>query len=306
MQLQGQPVAGAAAGGADRDGLAAAIAQMGIKIDEGFSRMGSAIASLKAPSPPPRASAGATPPSSGAASPPSKGAAKKQLVEAALASLVAAFDGASSDAIAPLDFSALPLAASSVNGPLRSRLAVHCFTSDFRRDDFWLSESAAAEVLLRPHVLPEEVKGASCFVVLSSNRDVILAAHAYMRLEVKNADCLARQLSTIPEALSLHFDRVLAANAAGAPIIVHASLAPLSPLPMVDFASIASLSWHASMCSLNAGAEEEEEEEEDSDLEHGSLHEISDDAEGYVGRKLAAAVLRDQPIAPGGASPTKA
>ena len=60
------------------------------------------------------------------------------------------------------------------------------------------------------------------------------------------------------------------------------------------------------MCSLNAGAEEEEEEEEDSDLEHGSLHEISDDAEGYVGRKLAAAVLRDQPIAPGGASPTKA
>ena len=56
VRLQGQPGAGAAAGGADRDGLAAAIAQMGIKIDEGFSRMGSAIASLKAPSPPPRAS----------------------------------------------------------------------------------------------------------------------------------------------------------------------------------------------------------------------------------------------------------
>jgi hypothetical protein len=71
-------------------------------------------------------------------------------------------------------------------------------------------------------------------------------------------------------------------------------------MPLLDFASIATLSWHASICSLKAGAGEEE------DLEHGSLHELSGDAEGYVGRKLAAAVLRDQPIAPGGASLTKA
>ena len=306
LLLPGPPAGagvGAAAGGADRDGLVAAIAQMGIKIDEGFLRMGSAIASLKAPSPPPRASAGATPQSSGAASPFSgKGAGKKQLVEAALASLVAAFDGASSDAIA-LDLSAPPLAASSVAEPLRSRLFVHRFTSDFRRDDFWLQQagSAAAEDLLRPHALPEEVKGASCFVVLSSNHDVILAAHAYLRLEVKNADCLARQLSTIPDALSLHFDRVVVANAANAPIIVHASLAPQSPMSMRDFASIASLSWQAAICSMKAGAEEGAW-----DPEHGSLHELSEDAEDYIGRKLAAAVLRDQPIAPGGASPTEA
>ena len=55
------------------------------------------------------------------------------------------------------------------------------------------------------------------------------------------------------------------------------------------------------MCSLKAGAEEEAW-----DLDHGSLHELSEDAEDYIGRKLAAAVLRDQPIAPGGASPTEA
>ena len=228
-----------------------------------------------------------------------KGPGKKQL---ALASLVATFDGASSDAIT-LDLSAPPLAASSVAEPLRSRLVVHRFTSDFRRDDFWPQQagSAAAEDLLRPHALPEEVKGASCFVVLSSNHDVILAAHAYMRLEVKNADCFARQLSTIPDALSLHFDRVVVANAANAPIIVHASLAPQSPMSMRDFASSASLSWQAVMCSMKAGAEEGAW-----DLEHGSLHELSEDAEDYIGRKLAATVLRDQPIAPGGASPTKA
>jgi hypothetical protein len=215
---------------------------------------------------------------------------------------VAAFDGASGDAIAPLDFSALPLAAASIAEPLRARLAVHRFTSDFRRDDFWLQQagSGAAEDMLRPHALPEEVKGASCFVVLSSNHDVILAAHAYMRLEVKNADCLARQLATIPEALSLHFDRVVVANAAGAPIIVRASLAPRLPMMMFDFTA-ASLSWQPALCSLKAVAEEEAR-----DLGHGSLHELSGGAEGYIGRKLAAVVQHDQPIAPGGASPTEA
>ncbi len=273
-------------------------AQLGIKMDEGFSRMGEgfsqmalAFASLKAPSPPPRASAGASLQPSGSSSPSSKGAAakKKQLEEAAaaaLGSLVAAFDSVPSEAIA-LDLSSLPLAASSVAGPLLSSLIVHRFSSDFRSNDFWLQGSAAPEALLRPHAPPgEEVKGASCFVVLSSDRNVVLAAHAYMRLMVKDASCYLRPLAAIPDVFSLYIDRVLAANAAGAPIIAHASLAPVSPMSIVDFSTSASVSWPASCCSVKAGAEEEVW-----DLEHGSLHELSEDARGYIERKLAASVL---------------
>ena len=294
-------------------------AQLGIKMDEGFSRTGeglrdgfsqmaSAIASLKAPSPPPRASAGASLQPSGSSSPlSSKGstAKKKQLEEAAataFGNLVAAFDGVPGEAIA-LDPSSLPLAASSVAMPLLSSLIVHRFSSDFRSDDFWLQDSAAAEALLRPHAPPgEEVKGASCFVVLSSDRNVVLAAHVYMRLMVKDASCYLRPLAAIPDVFSLHIDRVLAANAAGAPIIAHASLAPVSPMSMRDFSTAASVSWPAFCCSLKAGAEEEV-----GDLEHGSLHELSEDTRGYFERKLAAAVLsREQPVAPGGVSPAKA
>jgi hypothetical protein len=62
------------------------------------------------------------------------------------------------------------------------------------------------------------------------------------------------------------------------------------------------VSWPAFCCSVKAGAEEEV-----GNLEHGSLHELSEDARGYIERKLAAATLtREQPVAPGGASPTKA
>jgi hypothetical protein len=114
---------------------------------------------------------------------------------------------------------------------------------------------------------------------------------------VKNAGCLVRQLKTIPDALSLHFDRVVVANAANAPIIVYALLAPSLPMLMFDF-TVASLSWQAAMCSLKAGAEEEAW-----DVEDGSLHIVSKDAEGYIGRKLAGAGVNAAALAPAAMAP---
>jgi hypothetical protein len=116
--------------------------------------------------------------------------------------------------------------------------------------DFGSAMEGATFMLLPP--VESGKAGMSFFIPLSDAPEVLLAAHAYHGAA---SGCLAYPLDAMPPSMALVVDKVqvVGAGAAGAPIMLHASLSALERMPLLAF-STALESWEGRQVCLPAGA----------------------------------------------------
>ena len=101
----------------------------------------------------------------------------------------------------------------------------------------------------------------SFFAVLSSDPEVIAAAHAYLRPSLRNLGCCVRTLDELPPDMELVFDNVkLSTSSNDAHIIVHASLVPSARVRLVDV-TLALENRPARKCDIAGHADVDHERE---------------------------------------------
>ena len=155
----------------------------------------------------------------------------------------------------------LPLWARDIGEPLRSRLRLHRLISAFRPEDFYAEADETGSTIIRPAEGAEVAKGMSFFAVLSSDPEVIAAAHAYLRPSLRNLGCCVRTLDELPPDMELVFDNVkLSTSSNDAHIIVHASLVPSARVRLVDV-TLALENRPARKCDIAGHADVDHERE---------------------------------------------
>jgi hypothetical protein len=211
--------------------------------------------------------------------------------------VIDAFRGAPADSRIALG-GPLPLAASSVGLAARARVQVHRFITELRAGDFdsqpddgdgstWLLAAAAVEG-------STSVRGVSFFAVLSTDAGVVDAAHEFMqgRFGGRHGGCCVRALSTLPSDVLLFFDHATLADGADVPVIVRATVAPLTRTPMVLFA-VTLHQWRAVKCRVDARASVDGGGSERRDSwgdDVGDDDDEADDADETAGRESPTAV----------------
>ena len=155
-----------------------------------------------------------------------------------------------------------------------------------------LSEFDCAECSGGSHaVLPTLGRGLSLFVVVCAAHEVVAAAHA-LRAGVtkKHNGCSMRRLDELPKQLVATFDRVLHAEAGGAPIVWHVTLTPRERMANTAFQA-AFEGWPALPCSLQAAADVPPAGAAPSEggCSAEELRFLNPRSLGYVAQKLAAA-----------------
>ncbi len=156
----------------------------------------------------------------------------------------------------------LPLWARDIGEPLRSRLRLHRLISGVRPEDFCAEADDRNRITIRPAEGAEVARGMSFFAVLSSDPEVIAAAHAYMRPSLRNFGCCVRTLDELPPDTDLVFDNVRLSSTAGddAHIIVHASLVPSARVRLIAIAA-ALEELPARKCNIAGHADADSERE---------------------------------------------
>jgi hypothetical protein len=115
--------------------------------------------------------------------------------------------------------------------------------------DFDISTDADGTVTLRASPVK---RGASFFVILSLDPDVIACAHAFQGAD--STGCIAYSIANVPAELALTVDKVQV-DASGAPVLLHASLAPVAGSEMTCGALAAVVEkWEGRALCTIAGA----------------------------------------------------
>ena len=138
----------------------------------------------------------------------------------------------------------------------------------------------------------------SCFVVLSEADGVIAAAHAFRcAVTPTQRGCSMRRLDTLPESLTLTFDRDLDRTSTNV-ILWHATLAPTEPMPFSSFFT-ALRSWQSQLCAINGAAECPPE----IFFDKTELGTVAAFLKPYISQKLAPYAHDQQRRLPAGGSP---
>lgn len=118
-----------------------------------------------------------------------------------------------------------------------------------KNSDFVSSADAAGTITLRTS--PTK-RGVPFFVILSQDPDVIAFAHAFQ--DADSTGCIAHSIADVPAELVLTVDKVQV-DASGAPVLLHASLAPVDGSGMTSGALFAAIEkWEGKALCTIAGA----------------------------------------------------